>query len=142
MNAIGVEVDKALLPKGPFEDASFDLVSSFSVCEHLPSMAVLRASIRECHRVCGKGVIFSVPFECMHPWRNMEHNFDFTKEKILGLTESLFRLKSWEVLKDGDSTRSLRYFEKIGGSTTGERVFRNGQKRWLLPPQTNRWLAS
>lgn len=113
LNSIGIETKSAMLPSLPYGDASFDIVATFSVFEHLPDEATVRASFKECHRICREGMIFSVPFGCMQPWNTLEHNFDFTKELILELTSPFFQMESWEVLEDGVSTRSISFLRKL-----------------------------
>lgn len=113
LQSIGIKTHKAVLPKLPYEDGSFDLVTTFSVFEHLPKKAIVRESFEECHRVTREAMIFSVPFDCMQPWNTLIHNFDFTKELILEYTDGLFSMDSWEVVKDGSTTRSISYLKKL-----------------------------
>jgi ubiquinone/menaquinone biosynthesis C-methylase UbiE len=113
LNSRGIESKKAVLPTLPYDDGSFDLLATFSVFEHLAHAVTVRASFKESHRLCRKGMVFSVPFDCMQPWNTLIHNFDFTKELVLQFTRSPFEMESWEVVKDGRSTRSICFLKKI-----------------------------
>lgn len=111
----GVKVQKAILPVLPFNDNEFDIVVSISVFEHLKNEKEIRKSFEECHRICKKEFLFSVPFNCMQPWNTLEHNYDFTKKDIIRFSEGLFELKEFQIITDDNeiSQRSISVLKKI-----------------------------
>ncbi|HLJ67469.1 MAG TPA: class I SAM-dependent methyltransferase [Chloroflexota bacterium] len=74
-----------------FEDRSFDLVYSAIVLQHLPSLAVVRAYVREFIRVIRPGglVVFQLPY--LIPWRNriQPRRRAYTLGRTIGLSERL-----------------------------------------------------
>lgn len=104
---------KALLPKLPFDDNSFDVTITISVFEHLKNKREIINSFEELYRITRKVVIFSVPYECMEPWNTLEHNFIFSKNDIEHYIKNMFVLKKWEIIKDHITYRSISYLEKI-----------------------------
>lgn len=113
LNDKNIKTTKAILPNLPYQDNHFDILVSISVFEHLKNKKIVLESFIECHRVCRQGFLFSVPFECMEPWKTLVHNHAFTKENILELTEGLFEMESWEIIKDNKTTRCLCFLKKI-----------------------------
>ena len=113
LNESGIKTIKSILPELPFEDHAVDVVVSISVFEHLKNAKTVRKSFEECHRVCKKAFILSVPFESMQPWDDLIHNHDFTKKDVLKYAKGLFELVDWTVLSDGKSKRSVSVLKKI-----------------------------
>ncbi len=112
LEGLGFEAHHALLPELPFPDASFDVVVSVSVFEHLPDIETVRDSFAACHRVCREGFLFSVPHDCMPPWEALEHNFLFRYEDVVELTRDLFEVESARVVPDGVTQRWLFFLRK------------------------------
>lgn len=108
----GIATKKAILPDLPYPDETIDLLTSISVFEHLRGPRIIRRSFESFHRVCRKGVIFSVPFESLYPWRLLIHNYNFTKSDIERFTSGLFEVTNWAVIQDGTSTRCICYLVK------------------------------
>ena len=110
----GIETRKAVLPEIPFADESVDIVVAISVFEHLASKKMVRQSFEVCHRVCREGMIFSVPFQCMEPWKTVIHNFHFSRADFLRYIEGLFEMTHWEIVTDDETyQRSLAFLRKI-----------------------------